>query len=73
MPHHYDKAVKKGNSYKFQVKKSSTSEKVHEFEWSAIPPEGMTEANYLAMMKREMELLVDHREKAETETKLAGF
>lgn len=84
----YLKAVKETQRYYFLVhidekKKleggSPDPAFVREYEWSTIPPDGVTEEQYLASVKREMELLVQNElesiaaQKDPVTTKLAGF
>lgn len=84
----YLKAVKEAQRYYFLVHIDETKNLkegspdpvfVREYEWSTLPPDGVTEEQYLASVKREMELLVQNElesiaaQKDPVTTKLAGF
>lgn len=55
----YLTAEKQATQYFFRVQMDDNPENVREFAWGLTPPEGQTDAEYIANIKREIGLLVD--------------
>jgi hypothetical protein len=78
----YLKAEKQVNQFYFVVLIDDTQvnadgtpkeEYVKEFSWTIQTPEGQTETEYLANIKKEIQLLADHEVGKMTSTALTGF
>lgn len=75
----YLTAEKQATQYFFCVQLDNSPENVREFSWGLKPPEGQTDAQYIASIKREIGLLVADElsrmnpQTAPESTQLAGF